>query len=153
MKKTISILLLLFILTLPDASAQKEGYNWYFGHWAGLTWKTLRQYDATPAWDKSDWLTNPSPSIKLDLPSIIATSEMNTNEGCFSISDPDGNTLFYSDGITIWNRLDNPMPNGTGLTGDPSSAQSGIILPYPENSNKYIAITLGKGMPIIYLIR
>lgn len=32
----------------------------------------------------------------------------------------------------------------TGLTGNPSSAQSGIILPYPSTPGKYIAVTLGR---------
>jgi len=138
--------LLFLLMTAVGANtfAQKEGYNWYFGHWAGLTWETLRPYSATPAWDKADWLTNPSPNETIQLPSIIGTSAINTKEGCFSISTPEGEKLFYSDGVTIWNKNDVPMPNGTGLTGDASSAQSGIIIPYPGNKDKYIAFTLGE---------
>lgn len=67
---------------------------------------------------------------------------MQTYEGCFSISDIDGNLLFFSDGITIWNKNLQVMTNGANLTGHPSSAQSGIIFPYPYSSTKYIAVTL-----------
>lgn len=32
-------------------------------------------------------------------------------------------TAVYTDGITVWNRYHQEMPNGTGLHGDPSSSQ------------------------------
>lgn len=116
--------------------AQKEQYNWLFGYNAGLTWKTSLYVGATGVYG------TPSTTLGPGLPGKLTGSAMQTLEGCFSTSDANGNLLFYSDGITIWNKNNQVMV--TGLSGDPSSAQSGIILPYPETPGKYIAVTLGK---------
>jgi hypothetical protein len=69
---------------------------------------------------------------------------MNTNEGCSSISDFNGNLLFYTDGRNVWDRNHNVMPNAdynsnpdNGLLGDPSSTSSGLIVPKPGNPNQY----------------
>jgi hypothetical protein len=44
-----------------------------------------------------------------------------------------GQMLFYNDGTSVWNKLNQPMPNGSGLDGsDYNSAFMGaIIAPYP----------------------
>lgn len=122
--------------------AQKEQNNWLFGFNAGLTWQPpLRTFNAIGIFGTPNaTLTN--------MPSIIPYSPINTYEGCFSLSDANGDLLMFSDGITIWNKQMQPMPNadptkGTQLTGHPSSAQSGIILPYPLDPNKYIVVTVG----------
>jgi hypothetical protein len=36
-------------------------------------------------------------------------------EGCATISNSSGQLLFYTDGITVYNRNHQVMPNGTGL--------------------------------------
>jgi hypothetical protein len=69
-------------------------------------------------------------------------SAIQTAEGCFSVSTSNGNQMFYSDGITIWDKNSNPMPNGTGLSGNNSSAQSGIIIPYPGQGGKFIIFSV-----------
>ena len=58
---------------------------------------------------------------------------METNGGSASISDNDGNLLFYTDGITVWNRNHEVMPNGTGLFGSNTVSQSVIIVPKEED--------------------
>lgn len=59
-------------------------------------------------------------------------------EGCAAISDKNtGQLLFYSDGNTVYNRLDNIMQNGSGLLGNVSSTQSTLIVPVPCDSSKY----------------
>lgn len=68
---------------------------------------------------------------------------MNTFEGAASISDKNGNLLFYSDGDTIWNKSHNPMLNATGLKGHSSATQSCLITPYPGSENKYYLFTVG----------
>ncbi len=98
------------------AAAQGGGAIWYFGYNAGL-----------------DFNTNP--------PTPIYDGAVNTNEGCASLTDMQGNLLMYTDGITVYNRLHNVMQNGTGLTGDPSSTQSGIIVPQPGNDSIYFIFT------------
>ncbi len=72
----------------------------------------------------------------------LTDGELNTIEGCSSISDYNGNLLFYTDGITIWNRNHQPMPNGTGLGGHTSSTQSGIIVPSPASPDIYYVFTV-----------
>jgi hypothetical protein len=81
------ILCLLFgiSLFLPHIVwGQKEATIWYFGNKAGLDF-------------------NFSP------PKAISNPNMNTSEGCSSISDRSGNILFYTDGKTVWNKLDTIM--------------------------------------------
>jgi len=115
MKKFLFLATLLFFNF--QLFAQGEANNWYFGHKAGITFNT------TP-------------------PSVLYDGKLNTNEGCASISDRSGNLLFYTDGIRVWNRKHQLMPNGTGLLGNPSSSQSAIIVPRPGSSTNYYIITV-----------
>ena len=132
------LLLFCVILLSCGVYAQRETYNWFFGANCGLTWNETRSYAAIGM--------NTANTTLHDLPKTI-TSSIATSEGCFSLSDRSGQVLFYSDGISIWNKENNPMPNANGsLTGHSSSTQSGIIIPYPKAHNKYIAITLGQGV-------
>ena len=67
---------------------------------------------------------------------------ISTSEGSASISDAAGNLEFYTDGITAWDATNTPMPFGTGLLGDPSSSQSGVIVPNPGNADQYYLIAV-----------
>lgn len=135
MKQIIMVFSLLY-LTL-GLYAQKENYNWLFSRNVGLTWNTTRNFPAIGLFGTA--IDTNLSGIPTEIPSSIYT-----HEGCFAISDVDGNLLFYSNGITIWDKNGNPMPNANGdLTGHSSSAQSGLIIPYPGDNNKYIAFTLG----------
>ncbi|MDN3493440.1 T9SS type B sorting domain-containing protein [Winogradskyella bathintestinalis] len=122
MKKIICIIFLL--LTNAFTHAQNEASYWYFGQNAGL------QFNA-----QSGTVTP------------LSNGQINTLEGCTSISDTDGNLLFYSDGQTVWNSNHQIMSNGdyfggTGLLGDPSSTSSGLIVPKPNDPNKYYLFTV-----------
>ncbi len=115
-------LLILFFLSV-NCFAQKEASNWYFGNFAGIRF--------------------------LDDGSVIPLSDsaMQTDEGCSSISDFNGNLLFYTDGRNVWDRNHIIMPNGdyiagTGLFGDPSSTHSGIIVPDEGNPDIYYIFTV-----------
>ncbi|MGV3458905.1 MAG: T9SS type B sorting domain-containing protein [Flavobacterium sp.] len=115
--------LILFLLVAPAAFAQGEANNWYFGNNAGIKFNA----DGTV--------------------SALAGGQMTTNEGCSSISDAQGNLLFYTDGRNVWDRNGLKMPNGnynanTGLFGDPSSTQSGIIVPKKGDPNIYYIFTV-----------
>ncbi len=74
--------------------------------------------------------------------------QLSTNEGCASIADACGALLFYTDGITVWNRNHAAMPNGMNLLGDPSSTQSALIIPQPEVEDVYYIYTVGDFNPI-----
>jgi gliding motility-associated-like protein len=116
MKKVLYILILIIPLSLV---AQKQAANWYFGENAGLSFD-LNTNSVTTVFD----------------------GQLNTREGCASISDSNGVLLFYTDGITVWNKNHAVMVNGTGLFGDSSSTQSAIIIPKPQDPNIYYIFTV-----------
>jgi gliding motility-associated-like protein len=110
------LLTYLLIFNCLAGFAQKESNNWFFGKNIGVTFNT-------------------KPITKLN------NSSINTQEGCASISTIDGRTLFYTDGVTVWDSTHNAMPNGQGLLGHTSSIQSSIIVPAPLNSNLFYIFT------------
>lgn len=114
MKNFITILILFCAVTVL---AQGEANFWYFGENAGLNFNS-----GVP---------------------VPINGSLNTREGCSSFSDSNGNLLFYSDGTTVWNKLHNPMPNGTGLKGNASSTQSAMIIPKPGSNSIYYIFTVG----------
>jgi PKD repeat protein len=117
-----SLIALLLLLLLPSLLlAQKEANVWYFGYGLGL-----------------DFNTYP--------PTQIRDGSLFTLEGSASIANPTtGALLFYTDGITIWNREHKPMPNGDKLLGHASSTQSALIVPAPGDSTKYFVFTADAG--------
>ena len=100
--------------------AQKQAANWYFGENAGIRFEGCDQN-----------------------PSAISDGALNTKEGSTSISDKDGNLLFYTNGEEVYDKNNNTMPGGTGLHGDKSSTQSAIIVPKPADPNIYYIFTVG----------
>lgn len=122
--KSIRLLLLLILtllVTLPSY-AQKEAAIWYFGYGAGLDFNS----------------GNPVP---------LTNGKLFTNEGCTSISDKNGNLLFYTDGSIVYDRNHQVMPNGSGLLGHRSSTQSAIIVPKPKDANIYYIFTVDEPNP------
>ncbi|MBT8272485.1 MAG: PKD domain-containing protein, partial [Bacteroidia bacterium] len=124
MKQLLLVLFALFCVQL--SFSQGEASNWYFGSGAGLNF-------------------DPNTGTVTADPSAIGT--ISTNEGCSSISDPNGNLLFYTDGRTVWDRNFQIMPNadylgGSGLLGDPSSTSSAVIVPKPGNADQYYIFTV-----------
>lgn len=121
-KKT--LLLLFAICYIVSSYSQNEASNWYFGQNAGLQF-----------------------NLNTGTVTALTNGQLNTLEGCTSISDTEGNLLFYSDGRTIWNASHIPMANaseafGTGLKGDESSTSSGLIVPKPQDLNSYYIFTV-----------
>ncbi|MBT7145133.1 MAG: hypothetical protein HN894_17560, partial [Bacteroidetes bacterium] len=96
-----------------------EGNNWIFGNGAGVSWNNA---------------TN--------TPVAFGGSPMNTLEGVATISNANGNLLFFSDGTWVWDANMNQMLNGYGLSGDPSSSQSAVIIPKPLDINTYYIFTV-----------
>lgn len=118
------ILLLAILIIGSSAQAQKEMNWWYFGSKSGLNFNIPKAAGGVP-----------------DLPTPV-TGPVTASEGCFSISDPNGNFLFASDGKTVYNKEGATMDSGTGLAGNQDSAQSGIVVPFPGDPNKYYIITV-----------
>lgn len=111
------IAVVIFLILSELLLAQGEANNWFFGQNAGIN---FNGGIATPI-----------------------TGSLNTIEGCASFSDVSGNLLFYTDGISVWNKNHNVMPNGQDLLGDPSSTQSAIIVPHPNKNNLFYIFTVG----------
>lgn len=115
-------LLVAFILFLaPVLLTASKNYmnNWYFGRNAGITFNT------------SD-----------GIPVALTDSKMDVNEGSSVASDDDGALLFYSDGMTIWNRNHEVMENGAGLAAGESAVQGVLIIPLPLSDSLYYVFTM-----------
>lgn len=113
-----SVLMLQVALFFSHLSfCQKEANTWFFGNYAGITFdgKTVKS---------------------------TTRGKLTTFEGCATISDKNGNLLFYTDGISVWDSSHNVTTNGTGLKGNSSSTQSAIIVPVPSNNNQFYIFTV-----------
>lgn len=122
---------ILFLLSVNASYAQKEANWWYFGANSGLNFNNLQTVNSSKG------------VLTPDLPMPVI-GPLNTGEGSFTISDVDGGILMSGDGVTIYNRLNAAMPNGTGMLGGSSSTQSGIILPVPGSTTLYYAISVAQ---------
>lgn len=114
------ILFMLFFCMGHSGFAQAQNNNWVFGLNARVNFNT-------------------------PTPNGLLSSQMSSNEQCASVSHPTtGNLLFYTDGIKVWNANHIGMPNGNNLQGGPftSGSQGVMIVPFPENTNKYYIFTL-----------
>ena len=76
-------------------------------------------------------------------PVALTNGQLSTVEGCSTFSDQNGNLLFYSDGITVYNKNHQIMQNGNNLGGNPSSSQSGLIVPSPADATIFYLFTVG----------
>ncbi|WP_412985881.1 T9SS type B sorting domain-containing protein [Pontimicrobium sp. IMCC45349] len=110
------LFLFIFFLISFSSSSQKEAAHWYFGEHAGLNFNS-------------------------GAPQAITNGEINSSEGCSVISNAQGDLLFYTDGVTVWNSNHSVMPNGEDLLGSESSAQSALIVPHPISTNLYYIFT------------
>ncbi len=104
------------LVFLEVITAQNQGNNWYFSKNAGINFNTIP-------------------------PSPINFSAINTADNSSAISDANGQILFYTDGITVYNRQNQIMPNGINLAGNQSGGQATLIIPIPK-SNKYVVFSI-----------
>ena len=112
------IILLPFLFFTSFVFSQQEASNWYFGENAGIKF-------------------HPDGSV-----TALLDGQLNTKEGCATISDSSGNLLFYTDGSKIWNKKHQLMLNGTGLLGHWSSTQAATIVPLPGSTHLFYVFTL-----------
>lgn len=121
MRYSCFFLLTVFLLA-QSAFAQREASRWYFGNNAGLDFNS-------------------------GSPVALTNGQLKTHEGCSTISDQNGNLLFYSDGINVWDKAHRLMPNGIGLLGHESSTQSAIIIPKEGSKTQYYIFTVDEPDP------
>lgn len=87
---------------------------WYFGNKAGIDF-------------------NQTPSVKL------SDGVMDAPEGCSAMSDRNGQLLFYTDGNNVFDQTHTQI--ATGIGGDPTSTQSVLIVPMPNDETLYYIFT------------
>ena len=114
--------LLLLVACNVFVSAQNQNNFWVYGYQAGINFNT-----------------NP--------PTYQGGFAIQASEGAASVADQNsGELLFYTDGVTVWNASNNPMPNGTGLlgssSGELSSTTAAVICEKPGSPNQYYLITI-----------
>jgi hypothetical protein len=113
--------------------SQKQFNNWHFG--SGVTFD----------FNSGD-------------PVAGTNSSISVNEGSATVSDCEGNLLFYTDGTIVWNKLNAIMPNGTGLDGGSSSvlgvpsSQGALIVKRPETSGIFYIFTASSSKGLKYSI-
>lgn len=96
--------------------SNKQNDNWYFGNTAAVNFAS-------------------------GSPVATLASAMNAPEGVATISNGSGNLLFYTDGVTVWDRTHVIMLNGTGLAGNMNASQSALIVQKPGNDTLYYIFT------------
>ncbi len=116
------LFILILILIAQSSFSQREASRWYFGNEAGFDFNS-------------------------GAPIALTDGKLETHEGCSTISDQNGNLLFYSDGINVWDKKHQLMPNGTGLLGHESSTQSAIIIPKKGSNTQYYLFTVDEPDP------
>ena len=105
-------------VNIKEYDVQDQRANiWYFGNKAGLDFNPLPENPVVP-------ITNPV---------------MNAPEGTATISDRNGQVIFFTDGDKVWNRTN--VEIATGIGGDPGSSQSSIIIPVPGDETLYYIFT------------
>ncbi|MBD2766274.1 gliding motility-associated C-terminal domain-containing protein [Hymenobacter sp. BT664] len=95
--------------------------TWYFGTRAGLSFNAQAPPARTPA--------------------VLLDGQMTAPEGTCSLSDDNGNLLFYTNGTQVWNRNHVLMPNGSGLAGNVSSTDGSMAIRLPGSTTRYYLFT------------
>lgn len=119
MTKKLLIGYLILFLSYSGVVYGQATDNWYFGLLSGLRVS----------------FTSGTPVVTRGYPLV-------TQEGSSSISDFNGNILFYTDGVKVWDRTNTQI--ATGLNGGPSGTQSATIVPKPGTSNQWYIFTGGQ---------
>lgn len=112
---------MLLFLVYNYAFSQKEASVWYFGNKIGLDFRQL-------------------PPTLLTDGKITIEANSTHMESAASIADANGQLLFYTNGVTVWNSLHEVVANGTGLFGNGTTTQT-LIVPKPGSASLYYIFT------------
>jgi PKD repeat protein len=110
-------MLICFFLSVLASHAQGEANIWYFGQNAGLDFNSGN-------------------------PVALTNGQLVSEEGTSVLSTASGQLLFYTNGVTVYNKNHQIMQNGSGLFGDSSATQSSLIVQKPNSSNLYYLFTV-----------
>ncbi len=107
----------LIILLLLPIFAYNQSKVWYFGYNSGIDF-------------------NSGTAV------AITNGNMTSIDGCATITDSNGNLMFYTDGKTLWDKSMSITSNGSNLLGAASSCQSAVFIPMPCDKNKMVLATI-----------
>ncbi len=96
--------------------ANQTSNQWYFGEQAGI-----------------EFTNGPI--------AILDGNNQDAPEGCATISDVNGDLLFYTNGVTVWNREHGEMVNGDSIGGETASAQNALIMPFGNDQTMFYIFT------------
>ncbi len=105
-----------FVLTLFEEEKQAANF-WYFGDGAGIDFSG----DGGPV--------------------AVTDGAIEAEEGCTTVSDDNGDLLFYTNGDIIWDSEHNVMANGTDLGGSPDASQGVIAVAHGADPSLYYIFT------------
>ncbi len=105
-------------VNIKEYTIQDQRANiWYFGNNAGIDF-------------------NPLPD---DPAKAISNPVMNAPEGTATISDRNGQVIFFTDGDKVWDRSNTEIAAGIG--GEPGASQSALIIPVPGDETLFYIFT------------
>lgn len=113
------IIIIFFILITSNSLGQNQTSNWVFGNNAHIEFSNNQI-------------------------NIHNNSELLSARGSSTISDENGNLLFYTDGSKVWNRLHQRVfsTSGESLISNDIGAQNSIIIPKPNSSSLFYIFTI-----------
>ena len=104
-------------VNVREYGLQDQRFNiWYFGDRAGIDF-------------------NVQPPVAIP----AGTRTMNAPEGVSIVCDRNGDVIFYTDGDRVYDEDDTEIDSGIG--GDPTSTQSALIVPVPDDETLYYIFT------------
>jgi len=118
------LLCFLVLLSCHFSYSQKQDYNWCFPDSCALLFSDSTVECSTSA-------------------ASFDTSFLSCLENAASISDSNGNLLFYTNGSIVWNKNHQQMAHG--LHSNTSVTQGSLILPKPNDSSIYYLFHLNPG--------
>lgn len=100
----------------------------------------IREYDATDQ-RANIWYFGQNAGINFNNPPGITpvSGPINTPEGVSVISDRNGQVIFSTDGVNVYDRNDNLV--GTNIGGQQGSTQSALIIPVPGDETLFYIFT------------
>jgi gliding motility-associated-like protein len=107
LRRAVSLLFLGMLFYTPLHGQNNYNLNWMFGEYAGITFNG----------------PNAGP---------VTGSGMSAPRGVATISEQNGQLLYYTNGLRVWGVDHQLILNGDNLSGNPNSTQSALFVPYPE---------------------
>ncbi|MBS1558024.1 MAG: gliding motility-associated C-terminal domain-containing protein [Bacteroidetes bacterium] len=101
---------------------------------------TVKQYKKTEQ-RSNIWYFGNKAGINFNLspPKALSNSNMVAPAGSAIVCDQNGQTIFYTNGSTVWNKKNQVI--ATQIGGDSTSSQSALIIPVPNDQTLYYIFT------------